>query len=916
MAERYSAMSVKQLQAELRKLGVSVSGRKAELVDRLIIHNSARPPLQAVPNSSLNAAPAPAKLCRAPKVDLPPTASQAKEETAKAEGRLDTLQLSEAAIEATLPYSLPDDDDVAMAEPEPEPEAPIQAAAPAAIPEPVKPDGSAFVDLCNEIIELDESSPIWQVSRPSTQPISRTVTVVDPTPAPKSWPAEDVVSLDDNDDDDLNFSLDLGDEEEEDFSNKPVPPGWTMSRTSSGMAMYRNATTGQVSLVHPLAMAADASPVAVSTPDRAQALLRAGTLSSAPAAQDGLRSSAADVAVATGFKPRVLMEEASTPMGMRVKLMKHQRIALAWMIRQEHSKVKGGILADDMGCGKTITSLALMLANPVLPLTEPQRNLVIAPLTCLLQWKAEIMNKADGQTLCNICIYHGSAKAMSVKRLAKYDVVITTHATLASGCEIFQNEVIGKSKLHQLKWHRVLLDEAHYIKNRRTKASAAAVGLNARYRWALTGTPVQNVLGDLHTLITFLRFNPWADVKYWREYMAGPIARNPTAGFLKLRELLKKLLLRREKSDPELQAMLQLPEKIRKDVQCEFTENERKFYDELEHKYRGTIMEYRATGAVMANYAHVFSMLHHLRRACCHPVLCITAMKPRLLSIEKQERLMMDNECSICMDVQDKPTATTCGHGFCEKCIKEWLQMSRVDGRRPICPNCNAMLSENSLIPMAEALGQDDEDSISAELENMRESSKINLLMERLSTMLAERPRPKVVVVSQWTSFLKLIGKALDHRNIKWLTIDGSMPMQARANASKQFGEQESVSVMLLSMRGAGVGIDLTMANKVLLMDPWWNPAAEEQAIDRVHRIGQTLPVEVFKITVKDTLEDRILKLQEVKLALADGALGKDAESLLQASMKLSVADICQLFGIRERDRRSITTDDINGADH
>ena len=190
---------------------------------------------------------------------------------------------------------------------------------------------------------------------------------------------------------------------------------------------------------------------------------------------------------------------------LKVTLLKHQKEALHWMVKQENEKLRGGILADDMGCGKTVSMIACMLENKF---DEPyQRNLIVVPNSCLLQWEKEINSKTDNSILKIVKIHYGPQRTLDHHMLEKTDVVLTTYGTLASEFQAIHSPLLKNI------WNRVILDEAHYIKNRQTKVANACFNLTTNYRWCLTGTPIQNRLEDIFSLFIFLKFEPYNDLQ-------------------------------------------------------------------------------------------------------------------------------------------------------------------------------------------------------------------------------------------------------------------------------------------------------------------------------------------------------------------------------------------------------------------
>jgi SNF2 family DNA or RNA helicase len=351
-------------------------------------------------------------------------------------------------------------------------------------------------------------------------------------------------------------------------------------------------------------------------------------------------------------------EDDGTVEGLKVKLLPHQIEGVSWMHDKETGKKKtrgvlpkGGILADDMGLGKTVQAIALILTNR--PSEEsgdkekgkhkekrkessgPDKGtLVVAPLALIKQWESEIETKVEDSHHLRVCVYHGAGRSKLADDLKKYDVVITTYGTLSSEHAASSKE----AGCFSIYWHRVILDEAHTIKNRNAKATQAACALNAEFRWCLTGTPLQNNLDELQSLIAFLRIRPYNDLAAWREQITRPM--NNGRGGLAVRRLqvyLKAFMKRRTKDVLKLSENFkpgeagdkeqgyktstgfQITEREVIKVVAEFTPAELAFYQRLEQRTDSRLEQ--MMGGSHVNYASALVLLLRLRQACNHPDL-------------------------------------------------------------------------------------------------------------------------------------------------------------------------------------------------------------------------------------------------------------------------------------------------------
>lgn len=340
--------------------------------------------------------------------------------------------------------------------------------------------------------------------------------------------------------------------------------------------------------------------------------------------------------------------------GLKVKLLPHQIDGVKWMQDKELGSKKtrgvfpkGGILADDMGLGKTIQSIALLLTNPKpsntkgdeadksakrkLPANLDKGTLVVAPLALIKQWEGEIRDRVEDTHTLRVCVHHGPQRARNFKDLKKYDVVITTYHTLVSEHGSSGGEL--KVGCFGLNWYRVILDEAHSIKNRNAKATKAACALNAEYRWCLTGTPMQNNLDELQSLIHFLKIRPYDNLGAWRDQITRPM--NNGRGGLAIRRLqiyLKAFMKRRTKDILKQEGALRnggetkegeqkstgfrIVKRTVEKVEAEFTQQERGFYKRLESRTDKSLEQMMA-GKQMS-YASALVLLLRLRQACNH----------------------------------------------------------------------------------------------------------------------------------------------------------------------------------------------------------------------------------------------------------------------------------------------------------
>eukprot|EP00026_Physarum_polycephalum_P000815 Phypoly_transcript_00816.p1 GENE.Phypoly_transcript_00816~~Phypoly_transcript_00816.p1 ORF type:complete len:1274 (+),score=280.63 Phypoly_transcript_00816:101-3922(+) len=592
---------------------------------------------------------------------------------------------------------------------------------------------------------------------------------------------------------------------------------------------------------------------------------------------------------------------------------------------------KGGLLCDDMGLGKTIQSISLIITNP-LPDNFSEENketedmgkvskstLILCPVSLVTQWKSEI-DKFVKRGHVKTFVYYGKERDISMKQLSSYDIVITSHSIVAS--EFFAsltdeekkkrvkadltpgslNKAKSTSTLHKIKWWRIIVDEAHAMRTRSTNIAKAIHYLHAVNRWCLTGTPIQNKLEDLFSLMRFLRVEPLQSYSWWLEHIEKPLLKGDQQAVDLLRTFLTPLLLRRTKTGKITDA-LNLPSRQVDIVFVDFNEQEKKLYQSMFANSKEKFKELMRRGAVMANYANVLLMLLRLRQVCDHPKLVEDAMdgtKDAQLRDAVAVTPAHDARCALCCDLLENPMlAPCCGQCFCRECILVGLlSMKDSDNAPSKCPACSRPLEEAQLEPIG--TGGTQKDAIDVEKGRKQTpqlmSSKIDILMAELKKVSHQ----KTVIFSQWTKMINLVQESLGASGLgnNFVRLDGTMSLQQRDRALKDFKQVNRYKIMLISLKAGGVGLNLTHANNVFLLDPWWNPAVEDQAIDRVHRIGQTQSVLVKRLIMKGSIEEQILLMQQKKQELVQTAIGnKNATGEPIGNFKLRLEDLQELFG-------------------
>uniref|UniRef100_A0A8C0J4D9 Helicase like transcription factor n=1 Tax=Chelonoidis abingdonii TaxID=106734 RepID=A0A8C0J4D9_CHEAB len=522
----------------------------------------------------------------------------------------------------------------------------------------------------------------------------------------------------------------------------------------------------------------------------------------------------------------------------------------------------------------------------------PRTTLIICPLSVLSNWIDQFEQHIRPDVHLNIYVYYGPDRSKDPAFLSKQDIILTTYNILAS-----DYGSRGDSVLHRLKWLRVVLDEGHTIRNPNAQQTKAALNLEAQRRWILTGTPIQNSLKDLWSLLSFLKLKPFTDREWWHRTIQRPVMLGEQGALRRLQALIKNITLRRTKTSKiKGKPVLELPERKIFIQHVTLTEEERKIYQSVKNEGKAAISRYFNEGTVLAHYADVLGVVLRLRQLCCHPHLCTntsssscqigdTPEELREKLVNKMKLILSsgsDEECAICLDSLNLPVITHCAHVFCKPCICEVIQSEQPNAKCPLCRN------ELRVEHLVECPPEESDSSI--EKKGDREwisSSKINALMHALIDLRKQNPAVKCLIVSQFTTFLSLIETPLKESGFVFTRLNGSMAQKKRVQAIQSFQDSQtgSPTIMLLSLKAGGVGLNLTAASRVFLMDPAWNPAAEDQCFDRCHRLGQKQDVVITKFIVKNSVEENMLKIQKKKRELAAGAF---------AAKKLTVSEVKQ----------------------
>ncbi|MDF2673441.1 MAG: helicase [Clostridiales bacterium] len=449
------------------------------------------------------------------------------------------------------------------------------------------------------------------------------------------------------------------------------------------------------------------------------------------------------------------------PEGLNASLREYQKVGYNWLKTLDYLGL-GGILGDEMGLGKTLQAICFILSN------RGSKSLIVAPTSLIYNWTSEFQKFAPSVTVAAV---NGSKedREIIINSIENYDVVITTYNLLKRDLESYK----------LIEFDYCILDEAQNIKNPNSQNATAVKEINARTRFALTGTPIENSLMELWSIFDFIMPGYLFDekrfsVRYHKRLNEGPEILE------ELNKLIKPFVLRRMKRD----VILELPDKIEKKLMVALEDEQKKVY--------GTYVK------------HVVDII--------------------------ENRVKQDEFKKSKIEI-----------------------LSYITKLRQLCLDPSVLMNEYA-----------------------GGSGKMEALVELLQRGIEEGHR--ILVFSQFTSVLKNIGKRIAKEGITFNYLDGSISSQNRMSLVNAFNEGEN-SVFLISLKAGGTGLNLTSADIVIHFDPWWNPAVEEQATDRAHRIGQKNVVEVIKIIAKGTIEEKVIALQEEKKKLISELMGDELSS-------------------------------------
>ncbi|UKZ61097.1 uncharacterized protein TrAtP1_002369 [Trichoderma atroviride] len=630
----------------------------------------------------------------------------------------------------------------------------------------------------------------------------------------------------------------------------------------------------------------------------------------------------------------VELEETPQPASIQTVLQSHQKKALTFLLRRENGwafetnqldiwekvdndqgrffvnrissthqeeeppQFYGGIIADPMGLGKTLTMIALAASdldsssNATKDLMKREvgdnpriaTTLIIIPPPLLGTWEEQLSEHVVAGGL-KWQRHYGKTRFTSRYDLDDVNVVLTTYHTVSAE---WKNEREAESSiLFSVCWKRIILDEAHFIRNGKSRMAHSICALDSIARWAVTGTPIQNRLGDLASLLKFIRVYPYTDPRhfdadiahFWKSGQDEEAAK-------RLQRLSACILLRRPKTT------INLPP--RQDLRCpiDFSREEREMYAAIREQAIIRIDEALQSNSERSRasvYVNVLQQIESLRLVCnlglhyharhqkslnvpaeasdwtgdaqqtfnvqrgMGPIMCVQCSS----TLELTETLLDDSSTAY-----QNPTFSRCLKFVCGDCMQRMSKAGRKlgCGHRPPCPTASVSISTNIFEDVSDIVPHQIEAS------SITLPSKINALVADIKSLPSDT---KCIVFSTWRLTLDIIEAGLDQASLRSIRFDGRVPQKERQSVVDKFKNDPSIRVMLLTLSCGAVGLTLTVASRAYLMEPHWNPTLEEQALARIHRIGQTQSVTTVRFYVRDSFEEQVMELQESKKSLA-----------------------------------------------
>ncbi|KAK5688470.1 hypothetical protein LTS10_000448 [Elasticomyces elasticus] len=700
--------------------------------------------------------------------------------------------------------------------------------------------------------------------------------------------------------------------------------------------------------------------------------------------------------------------------GMRSTLKHYQILGTGFMREREGASVepRGGILADQMGLGKTVMMLANIVNGKPKKTSKTRATLIVASPALIAQWAHEIEKHTlstrehpqHGVGWVRNHAGHRLSTSNNIETMEKADIVLTSYHEI---CRSYPKAIIPpqfvtakqkndwwtdhyeneKGDFHRVHWHRVVLDEAQAIKNHLSVTSKACRALTSKHNWAITGTPVQNTVAEFYPYMKFIKEPAAGSYRLFKENCAVPGDPDSQA---RLAVFLRKVMIRRTHLDTLFNArLLDLPAPKEHTFWVEFNDVERQIYEIIKKRYIEHINTLSKQGSLEKQKRHIFTMILRLRQICSH-ILLIQGPMCDLLEREDYEKLnsitqaedegsdeganllihlrnvlknnisvkaihggmqgavisegesvpmdLIDAEgatvktggkhgldfhfkkylqvlasgehweaikertiCSGCKQPPNNPVVTSCFHIYCDTCITDlqhYAARRGHDGAR--CAECGDAYTSVKPCSGLEAFDRDvsSPESVSTALAKGKKKSKdsevdwLSLKGEVLPSAKTQATKAQVLNWMEEDPSIEILAKVCKTEGWSFSKYSGKMSQEAREKAIAEFGSDRGSQILLASLRSGGLGLNLTMASKVICLDPWWNSSVEQQAFCRVFRIGQEKETQFVRIVVKNTVDAAMMDMKERKQIEIDGAMDDS-----KGRGDLPVAELLRLFG-------------------
>ena len=635
---------------------------------------------------------------------------------------------------------------------------------------------------------------------------------------------------------------------------------------------------------------------------------------------------------------------ADIPHALNTQLFKHQRQALYFMLERERGWsftgelsdiwklshisglrmymntindevqmeppiiFRGGLLADQMGLGKTLSIISLVASDLDLQQTSstPLQSSLVKPSSHCLQctlivvlpnlldtWELQLRRHCQPEKLHWIR-HHRRDRFTQLAQLAPYNIILTTFHTVATE---WKNRHSTSSVLFSARWHRIVLDEAHLIRDKHTQLAQAVCALEADRRWAVTGTPIQNHVTDFVALLRFLRVHPYDQPSMFEYDIVNLWKNDSEAAITRLKKLITCIGLRRTGGT------IDLPERMDQIHILQFSVPERELYEPIESQVMSILNQADQDDAHSGHHLHALQGLHALRSICNFGTLSDTKRfdkyqlaTPAWGPTEAQDVFdglvtAGDIFCTKCTTdnflpgdaivpfeseksdvVESQPVVSQCARILCSSCNHKLQGQSKSDldwcGHTPHCKHFPVFTSK-PCSELTRSLG-----TLAVDPEHL--PTKMRALIRDIRLF----PASNCVVFSTWRSTLDLAAYALHAAAIPFVRFDGKVADKDRTSALSQLSHDASIKVILFTISCGAVGLDLTAADRAYLMEPQWNPTVEDQAFARVHRMGQQKPVTTVRFVIADSYEQRVIEVQKRKKNFADLLLSPRKKAL------------------------------------